>query len=150
MNAMVNTLKAFFPAVIFAYVLASGLATQFNLAAIAALGMEVPLADRAWATFHDMVGMSSSYLILLLIAYTLSLPVAGWLSRKLSASRFLIFALAGFVALVALHLLMKAALGVSGIAATRTVLGLLSQGLAGALGGLAYVWLRNLDDAEPL
>jgi hypothetical protein len=56
----------------------------------------------------------------------------------LPGQRALLFALAGFVAVVALHLIMKAVLGVSGIAVTRTVAGLIGQGVAGAIGGYCY------------
>jgi len=83
MNAMVRVLKAFFPAVLLAYVLASMLATQSNLGNVEMLGMDVGLADRAGATFHDIIGMSSSSLLLMLIAFALALPVATGFTKLL-------------------------------------------------------------------
>jgi hypothetical protein len=140
---MVRALKAFFPAVLLAYVLASVLATQSNLGHLQMLGMEVGLADRADATFHDIIGMASSYLLLILVAFVLGLPVAAGLARLMPGQRALLYALAGFTAIVVLHLIMKAVLGISGIAATRTTAGLIGQGAAGAIGGLCFHWLSR-------
>ena len=140
---MVRALKAFFPAVLLAYLVASVFATQSNLGNLQMLGMDVGLADRAGATLHDLIGMASSYLLLILVAFVLGLPVAAGLTRLLPSQRAFLYALAGFIAIVALHLIMKAALGVSGIAATRTTAGLIGQGAAGAIGGLCFHWLSR-------
>ena len=48
------------------------------------------------------------------------------------------YMLAGFVGLIAIHLIMKAVVGMTGVAATRTLAGLLAQGIAGALGGYLF------------
>ena len=140
---MVRALKAFFPAVLLAYLVASVFATQSNLGNLQMLGMDVGLADRAGATLHDLICMASSYLLLILVAFVLGLPVAAGLTRLLPSQRAFLYALAGFTAIVALHLIMKAALGVSGIAATRTTAGLIGQGAAGAIGGLCFHWLSR-------
>jgi hypothetical protein len=135
---MVRVLRAFFPAVLIAYVLASVLFTQTILATVQSFGLDVTLADRLAATWHDIMGMASSYLLLMLVAFILGLPVAAGLTRLMPGQRALLFALAGFVAVVALHVIMKAVLGVSGVAVTRSLAGLIGQGLAGAIGGYCY------------
>ena|SRR6056297_1160255 len=135
---MLRALKAFLPALLVTYVLASVAATQLVLSQVASMGIAVSLADRASASVHDVVGLATSYLPLIALALLLALPVAAGLSRLLPGHRALLYSLAGFVALVALHLIMKAVLGVSGIAATRTLPGLLSQGAAGVIGGLCF------------
>jgi|AntAceMinimDraft_5_1070358.scaffolds.fasta_scaffold01051_10 hypothetical protein len=145
---MARVLKAFFPAVLLAYVLASILFTQTILAAVQGMGLEVSAGMRLATTVDDLVGMSSSYLPLILVAFILGLPVAAGLTRLLPAHRALLFTLAGFVAIVALHSIMKAVLGVSGIAATRTLPGLLAQGLAGAVGGCCYHLLSRPRPSE--
>jgi len=53
----------------------------------------------------------------------------------------LLFVLAGFVAILALHLTMNAVLGLTGVAPTRTLTGLLSQAAAGAVGGYVYYYV---------
>lgn len=140
---MLRVLKAFFPAVLLAYVLASILFTQTILAAVQGMGLEVSAGVRLATTVDDLIGLSSSYLLLILVAFILGLPVAAGLTRLLPAHRALLFTLAGFVAIVALHMLMKAVLGLSGIAATRTLPGLLAQGFAGAVGGYCYHFLSR-------
>lgn len=108
------------------------------LATVQSFGLDVSFVDRLAATAHDVIGMTSSYLLLLLVAFVIALPVAAGTARWLPGQRALLFTLAGFLAVVALHLIMKSVLGVSGIAATRTLAGLIGQGLAGAAGGYVY------------
>ena len=140
---MIRVLKVFFAAVLLAYVLASTLATQSNLGNLQMLGMQVGFGDWAATTAHDLVGMASSYLPLIAGAFAIGLPVAAGLTRRLPRHRALLYALAGFTAVVALHLIMRAALGLTPVAATRTTAGLIGQGAAGALGGLGYHWLTR-------
>tara|TARA_R110002072_G_scaffold84678_6_gene191983 strand:- start:8191 stop:8652 length:462 start_codon:yes stop_codon:yes gene_type:complete len=147
---MMRVIKAFLPAVIVAYLLASILFTQTILATVQSFGLEVSFAQRLGATWHDILGMASSYLLLLLVAFVIALPVAAGLTRILPSRRALLFTLAGFLAVVALHVIMKAVLGISGIAATRTLAGLIGQGLAGALGGYVYHRLSRTAVSEPL
>jgi hypothetical protein len=52
--------------------------------------------------------------------------------------RMIGYVLAGAVGLFALHLIMKMVLGISGIAPTRTVIGLIAQALAGGVGGYLF------------
>ena len=135
---MMRAVKAFIPAVLLAYLLASVISTQITLSQVEAMGLDVTLGTRLTTTFGDIAGMASSYLPLITVAFALGLPVAGGLGRLLPAQRAVLYMLAGLVAIVALHTIMKAALGISGIAATRSLPGLLSQGLAGAAGGYCF------------
>lgn len=135
---MLRVIKAFFPAVLLTYLLASSLVTQSVLASVASFGLPVDAAIWLQSVLRDFVGMSTSYLPLILVAFLLGLPVAAALARALPARRALLFSLAGFAAIIALHLIMHALLGVYGIAAARTLPGLLGQGLAGAAGGFCY------------
>jgi hypothetical protein len=144
---MLRVIKAFFPAVLLAYLLASSLATQSVLASVASFGLPVDPLVRLQTTLQDLAGMSTSYLPLILVAFLLGLPVAAALARALPARRALLFSLAGFAAIVALHLIMHALLGVYGIAAARTLPGLLGQGLAGAAGGFCYHRLSRVSMA---
>jgi len=135
---MLRVLKAFFPTVLATYALASLLVTQFNLASLKGMGVAIALPDRLAASLHDLMGLSSSYLILILVAFTLALPLAAGLVHMLPRFRLLLYVVAGAVAIVAIHVIFKLALGVNGIAAVRSTAGLLAQGVAGALGGYLY------------
>lgn len=140
---MIRVLKAFFPAVILAYVLGCLLATQVVLGNLAAMGVEVSLATRLATSLHDLLGMASSYLLLILVAFLVAMPLAAGLVRvhAVPGARVFWFALAGFLALVALHLILRQVLGLWPVAATREWTGLLLQGLAGAGGGVLYSYL---------
>ena len=140
---MIKVVTAFIAATLAAFVAGSILATQFILANVSAMGMEVTTGVRLQSTFHDIAGLSTSYLPMVSIALLIAFLVAGLLAKRWPTQRLFLFMLAGAVGLVAIHVLMKALLGLSGIAATRTTLGLLSQGLAGALGGYFYYRLRR-------
>lgn len=141
---------AYMGAVVGAFVLGSVLASQFILANVQAMGMDVTAGIRLQATLHDIFGLAASYLPLLAIAFLVALPVASGLRKILPAQPLFLYALAGAVAVVTLHLIMKAALGVTAIAATRSIAGLLSQGLAGALGGYLYYTIYSTGPATPL
>ena len=140
---MIQVLKAFVAAVLLTYVLGSIFSTQVVLASLQVMGVDVAIAVRMSATFQDLLGLTSSYLILIAVALVLGLPVASGLSRLMPANRTALFMLAGFVAIVSIHLIMKAALGLSGIASTRTMTGLLIQGVAGAAGGYIYCLISS-------
>ena len=132
---MLRLVAAFLAALGATYLIASVTATQFVLQEVAALGPAVPWSVRLDTTGRDLVGLAGSYLPLLALAFLLALPVAAGLTRLVPAARPAWYLAAGFVAVLALHLIMKAVLGVTGIAATRSLAGLLAQGVAGAVGG---------------
>ncbi len=139
---MRRAIVAFFPAVVAAYLLASLLATQTILHNLQNMGMPVTLREYVHASLHDMLGLATSYLPLMLLAFLLALPVAAGLSRLLPRLRFVFFPLAGFAAVISIHLVMRQVLGVNGIAAARETAGLLLQGLGGLFGGyLFYVFM---------
>ena len=140
---MVNTLKAFLAAVLLTFLLASILATQSVLAQVQAMGLHVGWDTRLLTTGQDIIGMASSYLVLISVAFIIALPVASWLARRFPGQRALLFVLAGFVAMLALHLALQSALGIHVVAATRSLPGLLGQCLAGAVGGYCYSKLRR-------
>lgn len=102
------------------------------------MGMDVLFIERLQATGHDMLGMATSYLPLMLLAFIVALPIAAGLNRWLPRGRGALYTIAGFTAVVALHLIMKAVLGLNGVAAVRELHGLLLQGLAGGIGGYLF------------
>ncbi len=140
---MLKVILAYAGAVVAAFVLGSVFVTQFNLASVAGMGMEVSPGVRLQATLHDLAGLSSTYLPMVAVAFLIALLVAAGLLKLFPAQRLFLFVLAGAVGLITIHLLIKALLGLNGIAATRTLAGLLSQGLAGAVGGYVFYAIRR-------
>jgi hypothetical protein len=146
---MIKLTMAFSGAVLAAFVTGSIFATQFTLANVSAMGMDVTPGVRLQATLHDLVGLSATYLPMIAVALLVALLTAAGLAKRLPGQRMLLFMLAGAVGLIAIHLIIKAVLGLSGIAATRTVAGLLSQGLAGAIGGYVFFAIRRASVEAP-
>jgi hypothetical protein len=135
---MIKILLAFIFATLITYLIAVPLVSLFNIASIVDLGYSVSLSDRFGTIGHDLAGMVGLYLPIITVALLI-----GWLFTGLLLTRFVqrtafIYALAGFSALVAVHMIMHALLGMSGIASTRTLAGLLAQGVAGGFGGWVF------------
>ena len=143
---MIKTTYSFVGAVLAAYILGAIFVRQGNIASVIALGFEVSSGQRIDAALHDILHMTDIYLPLVTVSLLLGLPVAFAVIRKKPHLRTLGYVLAGFVALIAMPVIMKLVLGLSGIAPTRTIVGLLAQGLAGGAGG--YLFCRLSAPAE--
>ena len=144
---MTRTLGSYIAAVIVAYCFGALFISQGNIAAVTGLGFDVTVSQRLGAIVHDVTGMTDIYLPLVAVSLLLGLPVAFAVVRKNPHLRMLGYVSAGFVALLAMHVIMKAVLGLSGIAPTRTVLGLLAQGVAGGIGGYLFCRLSGESSA---
>ena len=140
----IKVVGAYFIAVLVTFLFGSIFATQFILGNLQDMGMDVTFAVRFSTTLHDLAGLSAIYLPIIAISFIISLPVAAGIIRFVPNLRLVGYVLAGAVGMVAIHLVMKAVLGMTGIAATRTVLGLLSQGMAGAFGGYLFYRLTGM------
>ena len=128
-------------AVLVTYLSGTLFISQGNIAAVSAMGFELTFSHRLDAMIHDVTHMYDIYLPLVAVGMLIALPVAAIIIRFLPDLRLSGYMLAGFVALIALHVIMKAVLSVTGIAPTRELTGLIAQGLAGGFGGLAYHWI---------
>ena len=128
----------FIAAVLACYVVASALSTQHVLGRVADMGLDVPLSVRLSSTAHDIVGMAPSFLPLIAIGCLIGFVVAALLARFAPGARTALYAAAGAVAVITIHLSLHAAFDIVPVASARTVAGLLGQGIAGALGGLTF------------
>ena len=135
---MIKTTYSFVGAVLAAYTLGAIFVSQGNIASVVALGFEVSGAQRLDAAVHDLLNMTDIYLALVTVSLLIGLPAAFAVVRKKPHLRMLGYVLAGFVAMVAMPVIMKQVLGLSGIAPTRSVIGLLAQGIAGGVGGYLF------------
>ena len=139
---MVRTLGAFLAAVLVTYVVAATAATQSVMGRLSDLGAPVTMAVRAESTWHDLLGMATSYLPILAVALLIAFPVAALVVRFMPGWRAVGYPLAGAVAVLAVHIILEQLLMITPVAATRTLAGLGVQVLCGALGG--WVFLRCL------
>jgi hypothetical protein len=138
MAAFGRALLAFLLAVLCAYLAAAVLSTQSVMSSLTDMGIEVTLAVRWGTTLHDLLGLLPTLMPLLAVALLLGFVVAGGFVRWQPTWRGFGFPLAGFLAIVVMHLLMRQVLELTPVAAARNLPGLLLQGAAGALGGYVY------------
>ena len=140
---MMKVLLNYLTASLAAYALATVSATQYALAELERMGLEISLGTRLEVTLHDLAGMSPVMLTLVAVGFAIAFPVAAWLSRHMPSRRQLLFMLAGAVALLTIHLLIKWALDIWMILVARTSWGLLVQCLAGAAGGALFARMTS-------
>ena len=138
---MLRNIGGYHGAVVTAYVLASIASTQSVLGNLVDMGVTIDLSTRFGAIGHDLLGLMTIYLPIIGIAFLIAWPVNALIVKQLPRMRTIGYALAGFIAIVAAHLILKQLVEITGIAAARTGFGLFVQGLAGAAGGLIFVRL---------
>jgi hypothetical protein len=131
---------AFLAATLVTAVAASVCSTQFVIAALVAVNVEIPFGVRLSMTFTDLHILR----MLLPAAIACLLPafiVAEQLSRFVGGRRDVWFAVAGGTAFLAELLIIEAVLGLMPIGGARSGAGMAMQGVAGVLGGIVYARL---------
>jgi 4-amino-4-deoxy-L-arabinose transferase-like glycosyltransferase len=144
--------KAFFAyllAVVATTVLGSVAATQFVLADLHTMQVAVPFSVRIETTVHDIVGMGPTFAPIVAGALLVAFLVAALLTRFVPLSDRRWYLVGGFVGLIAALLLIKAVLGGTPIAGARGTLGLVSQGMAGLVGGWVFAKLCPEKEQQP-
>lgn len=112
--------------------------TQFNLAALQELGVPIPLDVRLDTTVRDLIGFAPLFAALVAAALLVAFVVTGLLLRRLPLPVMPLYTLAGTAAILLLLLIMDAMLPVTPIAAARSLAGLLTLSLSGAVGGMLF------------
>ena len=135
---MIRNIGAFVVAIIGTYILGVLFVSQGNLASLAEMGLTIGFGDRVDTFIHDLTHMTAIYLPLVIVGLVIAFAVAAGIIRLTPNLRLIGYVSAGFVALIATHLILKMVLGLTGVAATRTVAGLVAQGVAGAFGGYLF------------
>lgn len=144
MPSKLRTLLYFLLAVLLASALGSVLQTQFNLANLQALGAPMSLSVRLHTTGLDLLGFSPTFAVLVLLGFVFALPSASLLTRSWPAGRWLLFALAGALAVLAAMALANALLPMPTlIGANRSLAGTLGLMACGSLGALLFASLAQ-------
>ena len=137
-NGFVRNTSSFLAAVIAAYVLGAIFISQGNIASVIALNFDVSLAQRFEAAIHDVTHMTGIYLPVIAISYLIAMPVATFIIKYFPQHRMILYIAAGATGLLTIHIVMKLLLGFSGVAATRSAIGLIAQAVAGGVGGYLF------------
>ena len=144
MPSKLRTLLYFFLAVLLASVMGTVLQTQFNLANLQALGAPMPLGVRVQTTCLDLLGFSPTFAILVILGFIFALPAASLLARLWPMGRWLLFTLAGALAVLAAMALANALLPMPTlIGANRSLAGTLGLMACGSLGALLFAGLMR-------
>jgi hypothetical protein len=146
-----RVIAAFVAAVVAAAAIATIVSTQFVLAHIVELGVDVPLGVRLETTAHDLVGMGPLLGALIAVAFAIAMTAAAAIVRfGLPSWRAVAYPLAGATAVFVLLLALESALGMMPIAGARGAAGRIVFVLAGAAGGWLFSALLPRPDAVPV
>ena len=121
-------------------IIGSIFSTQSVIASLQSINVDVPMDIRLSMTLNDF-GIVPMLGGLTAICFIIGFLVAALCHRFIGGSRTVWHMVAGASALITTLLIMKAVLLLTPIAGTRTLLGLLSFGLAGSIGGWVYIKL---------
>lgn len=147
-----KTAFAFVLAVIVAYGFGTLTYSQLNLANLVEMGVEVDFQARLTTTIHDLTSMYHLYLPLVAISLLLGLLVAGLVLKWVPQLRTLGYVIGGFAAIFVMDFLLGALLtgGTHPLVVTRTTVGLITQCMAGALGGWVFAhFTQPSSDSAP-
>jgi hypothetical protein len=137
------------------FLIASALHTQSVLAGLISVGAEIPLSVRIKTVFVDFVGLLPTYGVIVLVGMLIAMSVAVLIANTLRVkplqntinepqkSQIWLYALAGAVAMFTILAAMHPILNVSIIAGARGLSGLLTQSIAGAIGGAVFGLIKS-------
>lgn len=139
-GAIIRTFFAWLASVAATSVLASVFSTQFVLAALQDLGVEITLAQRVSMTLADfgilpLMGMAVA------ACFLVGFSIAVLAARFAGGDRRYWLVAAGATALVVELLIMRATLGLMPISGARSTAGLFAMGIAGGVGGWLFARL---------
>lgn len=136
---IVRLILAFLAAVVVTEVTGAVVQTQFVLAALTDLGVEISMGDRVATTLHDIAGLIEIYMPVIAVGFLVAFGVAALVVRFLLPGWAAIgYPLAGLTAIVTAIVIMTVMLEIAPIAGARSTAGLIGQALAGALGGWIF------------
>lgn len=133
---------AWLAAVIVTALIGTLIQTQLNLAALAALGVDIPLGVRVDTTLHDLIGFAPALAAIVGAGFLVAFPVASWLCRRRPSARRWLHILAAAAAIAVALIAMRLALGLTPVAAARSPHGFALLVASGALGGWVFARMR--------
>ena len=142
LNFYLRLCTHFLVAVMFAFVIASLFHSQFVMAELSKVGVEILFNDRLSMSIDDLLGLYPTYGIVIAVSYFISFIVAGLLIKRFKLSPNILYFLAGGVGVTVALLAMHPILEITLLAGARSTFGFICQSLAGALGGVVFANLR--------
>jgi len=147
MKKFMHIAGAFIAATLAASIVASMFSTQFVIASLNEIGIEVPLADRFSMTLGDLA-ILQTLAIVVAVCFLVGFLVA-WIARRyIGGNRKMWLIVAGACALTGALLTISTVLQIAPIAGARSTIGLLFQGVAGGFGGYVFASLSKPNVTE--
>ncbi len=128
-------------AALVATLLASIAHSLFVQAALADLGVALPLGVRTTTMVRDLLGLAPTLGLVLAGSLGAGFAVAWLVSRARPGLAALAWPLAGWAAVAAALLAMRLWFGFSPLAGARTTAGFVAISLSGLAGGLVFAWV---------
>jgi hypothetical protein len=147
MRSILTNVAGLIAAALATSIIGSVFSTQSVIASLQSINVAIPFATRLSMTVNDL-GILPALGSITLICFIFGFIVAALCKRFIGGSRTIWHITAGAVAIISTLLIMKAILLVSPIAGARSTLGLLSFGLAGAIGGWIFDKTTSTDTAQ--
>jgi uncharacterized membrane protein YadS len=136
----------FLIATILAFVLASLFHSQFVMAELTSVGVNISFNDRLSMSLDDLIGLYPTYAVVIAISLLLSFIVCALLLKRFTPPSSMLYFTAGGCGVAAALLTMHPILDIIFIAGDRSTLGFISQCIAGAMGGWLYITLRRINE----
>lgn len=132
----------FLVSVLVTFFFASVFHTQSVLAGLSELEVDIPFSARLNMTLQDLIGLSTSYCIILSIGLLLAFLTTRFVIKFVNVDARFIYAIAGALCVLIILVAMQPILNITLLAGARTGLGVGLQMFAGSIGGYTYASLR--------
>ena len=133
----------FLIATICAFVLASLFHSQFVMAELTAVGINISLTDRLSMSLDDLIGLYPTYGVVIAISLLLAFSLTTLLLKRFTIPFSLLYFIGGGLSVTTALLVMHPLLDITLIAGARSTFGFIFQALAGAMGGWVFSHLRT-------
>lgn len=140
--SFVRVVAGFLAAIVVVTILATVLQSSFVLLMLANVGAQFSVSEAASMVIADLIGLGPLYGVIMTIGLAVAFLAAALAHRLLPLPRVLAFAGAGAVAIAVMLIAMEQVFfGVQLIAGARSMLGFMSQMVAGGVAGFAFAAL---------
>jgi hypothetical protein len=129
-------------ATIFAFVLASLFHSQFVMAELTSVGVNISFNDRLSMSLDDLIGLYPTYAAVISTSFLLAFSIATLLLKFIKLPSSLMYFIGGGLGITTALIVMHPILDITLIAGARSTFGFVCQALAGAIGGWVFSHLR--------
>jgi hypothetical protein len=143
MKYLLRLTSHFLIVVLCTFALASLAHSQFVLAELSAVNIDITLAARISMSLDDLLGLFPMFAAAIALSLVLGFGVVALIRKFRPQLSLWLYPAAGAMAMLAMLLAMHPILDITLIAGARSTLGIVFQSLAGLIGGWLFMGLRN-------